>query len=110
MSYPTFKDGLAPKITNSTRIENLSSPDTDLMLVQIEHKKDEENKRHAIKIFALIFFAGIGVAMIFVYIYHLLMPDSLRWLTPDEVAAIKDLALSIMTGVSVSLAIQFTTK
>lgn len=80
------------------------------MLVQIAHKKDEENKRHAIKIFALIFFAGIGVAMIFVYVYHLLMPDSWRWLTPEEVAAIKDLALSIMTGVSVSLAIKFTTK
>lgn len=58
----------------------------------------------------LTVFTAIGAGIVFTYVWHLVVPGSCRWLTAEEVEAIKDLALSIATGVSLSLATKFTIK
>lgn len=59
---------------------------------------------------ALVVFTAIGAGIVFTYVWHLVVPESWRWLTAEEVDAIKDFALSIATGVSLSLATKFTIK
>lgn len=83
MSFPKFKESLKPQIDSKSEV----TPDTDLLLIQVAHQKDEENNRHKIKIYALRLFAGLGGTMIIVYIYHLLMPSWARWLSPSEMAS-----------------------
>lgn len=56
MSFPKFKESLKPQIDSKSEV----TPDTDLLLIQVAHQKDEENNRHKIKIYALRLFAGLG--------------------------------------------------
>ena len=42
MSFPKFKESLKPQIDSKSEV----TPDTDLLLIQVAHQKDEENNRH----------------------------------------------------------------
>lgn len=104
--FPRFK---ADELNGDIRqIEPGSDPDlreaerdAQIMSIQV---------RSWIKIIALIIFTAIGAGIVFTYVWHLIMAESCRWLNTTEVEAIKDLALSIATGVSLSLATKFTIK
>lgn len=87
-----------------------TGPDVDLREAQRDADIKDIKVRSCIKIGALIIFTAIGAGIIFTYVWHLVAPCSIRWLDSGEIEAIKDLALSIATGVSLSLATKFTIK
>ncbi|GEM_PF-1228679 len=104
--FPKFK---AKELNGDIQqIEPGSDPDLR------EAERDAQIKsirvRTWIKIIALIIFTTIGAGIVFTYVWHLVVAESWRWLNAEEVEAIKDLALSIATGVSLSLATKFTIK
>jgi hypothetical protein len=84
--------------------------DPDLHEAQRVAQIKDIRVRSWIKIVALVVFTAIGAGIVFTYVWHLVVPESWRWLTAEEVDAIKDLALSIATGVSLSLATKYTIK
>lgn len=59
---------------------------------------------------ALWILSGIGYAYIVVYTANLLLPESCRWLSSDDMAAIKDTATAIVSGVAMSLGMKFFSK
>lgn len=87
-----------------------TGPDLDLREAERDAQITDIKVRSWIKVIALIVFTTIGAGIVFTYVWHLLGPKGGRWLRPSEVEAIKDLALSIATGVSLSLATKFTIK
>lgn len=104
--YPKFK-------TKELKTEIQSSEggqDPDLREAERVTLIKELKVRFAIKIAVMAIFTAIGSAIIFTYVWHLLSPSKWHWLLPNELARIKDLALSIATGVVLSLATKFTIK
>lgn len=104
--FPKFK----VKELNGDIQQIESGSDLDLREAEREAQIKSIRVRTWIKIGALVIFAAIGAGIVFTYVYHLVAPTPWRWLTAAEVEAIKDLALSIATGVSLSLATKFTIK
>lgn len=87
-----------------------TGPDLDLKEAERDARIKDITIRSWIKVVALVVFASIGAGIVFTYVWHLIVPENLRWLKAQELEAIKDLALSIATGVSLSLATKFTIK
>ena len=104
--FPKFK----VKELNGDIEQIESGSDLDLREAEREAQIKSIRVRTQIKIGALVIFAAIGAGIVFTYVWHLVVGESFRWLSPKEVEAIKDLALSIATGVSLSLATKFTIK
>ena len=104
--FPKFKtDQLNGDIR---QIEPGSDP--DLREAERDAQIKDIRARSLIKIIALFIFTAIGAGIVFTYVWHIVTPCTWRWLKAEEVEAIKDLALSIATGVSISLATKFTIK
>ncbi len=106
MNYPRFQ--VEQLKTKLSEIE--PGVDPDLIAIEKETKKDEIRERTRLKRYVLRIFVAIGVVVIFTYVWHMVMPVCLRWLDPTEVVSIKDLAVSIATGVAISFATKFTVK
>ncbi len=87
-----------------------TGPDVDLREAERDAQIKDIKVRSWIKIAVLVIFTAIGAGIVFTYVWHLIVSSNYRWLKPNEVAEIKDLALSIATGVSLSLATKFTIK
>lgn len=105
-NFPKFKVKSLEKDIDSIE----AGPDVDLREAQREADIKALKVRSWIKILALVIFTAIGAGIVFTYVWHLIAPCSKRWLSSGEIEAIKDLALSIATGVSLSLATKFTIK
>lgn len=56
---------------------------------------------------SLIACAGI---VLFVFIWHIITPKSWRWLCPNEVESIKNIALTLFGALAMSIATLFYTK
>lgn len=52
------------------------------------------------------FIALVGVLIVGTYVLNLIFPACWRWLTPEELDRLKDLAISILSGVAVNLALR----
>lgn len=106
MNYPRFRvDQLKTKLS-----EIEPGVDPDLIAIEKETKKEEIRERNRLKKWILRIFTCTGAVVVVTYIWHIIMPLSWRWLDPQEVTSIKDLALSISTGVIISFATKFTVK
>ena len=106
MTYPRFK----VEQLKTTLGEIEPGVDPDLIAIEKETKKDEIRERTRLKKWILRIFTGIGVIIIVTYVLHMVLPLSYRWLDPNEVSSIKDLAISISTGIIISFATKFTVK
>lgn len=106
MTFPKFQ---AERLEDSIQ-EIEEGPDFDLKEAERDAQIKDIKVRFWVKIAALIVFTIIGAGIVLTYVCHLIFPKEWKWLEPDAVLAIKDLALSIATGVSLSLATKFTIK
>lgn len=104
--FPKFK---AEELNNQiSKIEG--GTDLDLIEAERDAQITDIRVRKWIKVIALIVFTAIGAGIVFSYVAHLVLPNRWRWLETSDVEAIKDLALSIATGIGLSLATKFTIK
>ncbi len=51
-----------------------------------------------------------AAVILFVFIWHLIMPACLRWLPPEELTSLKNLALTLFGALAMSIATLFYTK
>lgn len=103
--FPQFQKKLGADIPAAE-----TGPDPDLREAERDAQIKDIKVRSRIKLTVLLVFTLIGAIIISVYVWHLVGPERWRWLEDHEITAIKDLALSIATGVSLSLATKFTIK
>lgn len=84
-----------------------ANPDKD---IKEKSRLHEWVSLHHVRLFAIYFCAGIGAVIALVYALHLILPESWRWLTPENLSELKGFSLSIISGVAVSIAISFVKK
>ena len=73
---------------------------------QLRQQKMAEQKHvHQIRQWFIYGSAAFALFVAFSYLWHLVGFPCLRWLKPEELSNIKDLAATIIVGVSVSLGV-----
>ena len=85
--------------------------------VQIGNVDDDLNAevshislRHWVSMGAIALLALLGFVLIVCYVLNLILPESHRWLSPDDLSTIKDVVISIIGGLLMSLAMKYTTS
>lgn len=85
--------------------------------VQIGNVDDDFNAevsnislRHWVSMGAIAILALLGFVLIVCYVLNLILPESHRWLSPDDLSTIKDVVISIIGGLLMSLAMKYTTS
>lgn len=63
----------------------------------------EENWFYRVRVAFLIIVSSFTLGIIFCYLWHLVAPKEWRWLEDIKESGLKDLALSIIVGLSMSL-------
>lgn len=56
------------------------------------------------------FLAGCAAIILLVFTLHLVLPEKLRWLSPEDLKAIKDVALTVFGGLAMSIGTMFYSK
>lgn len=51
----------------------------------------------------LLLASVVSAAIVIIYLWHLVMPQNLRWLCDNDFSRLKDLALTIIVGIILSL-------
>lgn len=87
--------------------ENTSNFSEEIDLDKKSAKDVEWFSLHKIRVLSIYCCAGISAAVVFVCIWHLLMPHGWRWLTPEELSDLKSFSISVIAGVGVSIVISF---
>lgn len=71
------------------------------------YEKLEAGALHWIKIVAILFIPVLAGACVLVYVLHILLPESCRWLCEDDLSALRSVSVSVLTGVLSSLVIGY---
>ncbi len=71
------------------------------------HKRAEAGALHWIKLVAILFIPALAGVCVLVYVLHMLLPESYRWLCDEDLSALRSLSISVLTGVLSSLAIGY---
>ncbi|MDU5054436.1 MAG: hypothetical protein E6234_06240 [Sutterella wadsworthensis] len=96
-------DDLNAEVSQSTK----EPKDEELSTIQ---KRQELSLRHWVSIGAIALLALLGFVLIVCYVLNLILPESHRWLSPDDLSTIKDVVISIIGGLLMSLAMKYTTS
>lgn len=67
-------------------------------------RRDGRRLRHSVYKWAIRIVSGVFSIIFVIYFLHLVLPQSWRWLEPEELEQIKNLALSIAVGVTANFA------
>lgn len=76
----------------------------------LQWQKDEHRAFHWVKMGCIYGVPVLAAVVIIVYFWNLLMPSCVRWLCTEELSGIQSLAISIVSGVSTSLAVNYFYK
>ena len=72
--------------------------------------RSEKSARHLIKMGLYWVLAICAVVMIASYLANMLLPAELRWLSQEDLSNLKDVVISIASGLIMSLAISHVSK
>lgn len=72
--------------------------------------RDEEAAFHWVKMGCIYLVPILAASVIIVYVLNLLLPLEWRWLTPEDLSGIQNLAISIFSGVATSLSVNYFYK
>lgn len=112
MSLPDLKlkEGDDAYLVESAFPFRHSNPDKKGYKTIEELELGETNLKYSLRRYVaggLTFCAGI---ILLVFIWHLIMPSCLRWLPPEELTSLKNLALTMFGALAMSIATLFFTK
>ena len=62
----------------------------------------EETWFYYVRIVFLGFVSVLGLVVASSYVLHLILPESWRWLSSDQLSSLKDVTISIVTGALIS--------
>ena len=66
--------------------------------------------RHWVTLVLIAFLCICALALVGTYVANLVLPAGCRWLSPGDMSAIKDIVVSIVAGLVMSLAIKYVTR
>ena len=89
------------------RSQGREDPDSDL---ERSLQKKEVNAFHYVKISAIYLIAGLAGLYLVLFFLNLFLPESHRWLSHQELLDLRGIAISILSGVITSLAINYLSK
>lgn len=73
-------------------------------------QKDEGKAFHLVKMVSIYGLPLLTSAIVVVYFLNLLLPQSWRWLSPDELSGLQSLVVSVLSGVATSVAVNYFYK
>lgn len=74
--------------------------DRDLLA---QHRREESIMFYRIKKYASYLFAVLACAYVCIYLFNLLAPQWLRWLTAEDLSDMREVVVSILAGVLSSI-------
>ena len=86
---------------------DLGSADPDASLAHKRWAIEEARELHSVRVWAIRIVAGLAVACVIIYFWHVVGLHCLRWLDAQDLAELRSIALSILSGVSASLAVGY---
>lgn len=81
--------------------------DPDIRLARQRWAIEETREVHSARIWAIRVIALIATTCVTVYFWHVIGPHCARWLDAEDLAELRSVALSILSGVSASLAVGY---
>ncbi|WP_302431990.1 hypothetical protein [uncultured Sutterella sp.] len=72
--------------------------------------QQELTLRHWVTLVLIAFLCICALALVGTYVANLVLPAGCRWLSPGDMSAIKDIVVSIVAGLVMSLAIKYVTR
>lgn len=72
-----------------------------------EWSRKEKGAFHHVKMISIYFIPIVACIVIIVYFFNILSPEKYRWLTMADIAEIRGIVISVIAGVSTSLAINY---
>lgn len=70
----------------------------------------ETNLKYSLRRWVAGALTACAAVILFVFLWHIVMPQCLRWLPADEITALKSLALTLFGALAMSIATLFYTK
>lgn len=107
MKIDTSSNDMGAEISNDVASSNLQISDTDL---ERQHRRDDKVTLHRIKKSCFYGFGVLCTVFVIVWLWHVVMPASWRWLVAEEITNIQSIAISILTGAIASLVISYFLK
>lgn len=101
---PDIRDPIGEDGTNDRDCGDTNA-DVDEEIGQKRRKRDfqEETWFYRVRVGFLLTVSCACVGVVLCYLWHLVAPEHLRWLSPENISALKDLALSIIVGLSMTM-------
>lgn len=103
---PTLNDTLLNSDVLQDTSKKADDDDADASL----YKKwviDEDSAAHKVKMGLIYGTPLIAVVIVLTYLHHVAGYPGLRWLTTDDLREIRSIAISVLSGVSSSLAVGY---
>lgn len=72
--------------------------------------QQELTLRHWVTLVLIAFLCICALALVGTYVANIVLPAGCRWLSPGDMSAIKDIVVSIVAGLVMSLAIKYVTR
>lgn len=103
------KPALDAKLLDSDILDESSKLDADDSDMKIYKKwgRDEDSAVHWIKMVFIYGIPALAVVIILTYLHHIAGPHDWRWLTDDDLREIRGIAISVLSGVSSSIAVGY---
>lgn len=83
-------------INTDTNLADVSISSVD---VDAQHRRDDKIILHRIKKYCFYVGGIVAGLYVLVWLWHVLLPQSLRWLNPDEITNLQNISLYILTGI-----------
>ena len=95
------------KVPSDLLPEDPSAPGGDEIDKELDGNRkrmafSEERWLYRVKITFIFCFSVMGMLAVAIFLFHLVAPESWRWLTENELSKIKELTLSIIVGLIMS--------
>lgn len=106
LKFKDNQEGL-PKRTGSSWHSN---PDKRGFKTIEELELGETNLKYSLRRWVAGGLTACAAVILVVFVWHLVMPECMRWLPVTEIAALKSLALTLFGALAMSIATLFYTK
>lgn len=104
--FPTLNDTFLNSDVLQDAPKKADGDDADMSV----YKKwgiDEDSAVHKVKMGLIYGTPLIAVVIVLTYLHHVAGYPGMRWLTPDDLREIRSIAISVLSGVSSSLAVGY---
>ena len=93
-------DEISSAVHDELRLSDDSEDDEKAYMASL--RKRERTALHYIKLGGLLFSVFTTMSIVTIYLWHLVSPKNLQWMCTEQLAELKGLAITIITGLILS--------